>query len=452
MTSPVLKGDGILLRPWSLDDADGVLRLADDEASRRWSLSLRTVSTFAEAEAFIRVRQARGANWAVVDPSTDELLGRVGLVHLDEDDNCAEVGYGVMAAFRRQGVARRAVETALAYGFGELGLARICLEHGMGNAASCAVARACGFAFEGIMRSAHRRGDGEYDDAHLHARLATDPPPDPEQLRHLQPVEIAAGAYQLCIPDADLDASSILAACADPLIQLFNAGPTTLEDARTWCAERSDWSSGEHASWLVKDTAGTLLGAVSLFQIDRKALGCQAGYWVAAPARGRGVASSALVAAARFAFGGLGLGRVELFHAIENEASCRVALRAGFAFEGAHRQSYRYGDGILRDEHSHARLASDPPSGPGERTLSRPLTRTRDSCAPGARSPRLRHSTPERPSHWAMLSSSAASSSAVSAGAPGSACAAWTRRTPACRSDLRSTLATSLSPRRNGRT
>ena len=50
--------------------------------------------------------------------------------------------------------------------------------------------------------------------------------------------------------------------------------------------------------------------------------------------------------------------------AVENEASHRLAERVGYRQEGVHRQSYRTGDGVLRDEHSHARLASDPPPEP----------------------------------------------------------------------------------------
>ena len=71
------------------------------------------------------------------------------------------------------------------------------------------------------------------------------------------------------------------------------------------------------------------------------------------------MAAAAVRTAARFAFEVLGLQRVELFHAVDNPASCRVATKAGFALEGTHRSSFRYGDGRLHDEHSHARLAAD---------------------------------------------------------------------------------------------
>jgi RimJ/RimL family protein N-acetyltransferase len=51
--------------------------------------------------------------------------------------------------------------------------------------------------------------------------------------------------------------------------------------------------------------------------------------------------------------------RLELFHAVENTGSCRVANAARFRLEGTLRQSHRYSDGVWHDEHLHARLRSD---------------------------------------------------------------------------------------------
>ena len=369
-----------MLRAWRDSDTTGVLRLADDEQTRRWSPSLRRVLTPGDALNWLRDRGRRGTDWAVVDPGTDDLLGRVGLAHLERDSQVAEIGYGVLAAHRRRGVARRAVSAAAGYGFETLGLARISLEHATSNSASCAVALACGFAVEGVKRGSAPRGDGSHDDVHLHGRLPADPPgpveagPEP-----IERVEIAAGRYQLCVPNPDLDAAAVVAAADDDDIRLYNAGPVTVEQAYAWCRGRADWAAGTHVSWLVKDTGGHLLGAVSVFQIDRRSSNGQAGYWVARDARGHGVASTALAAAARFAFEGVGLARVELQHAVENTASCRTALRAGFEQEGIHRQSFRYGDGRLHDEHSHARVAGDAGDSPGS-----PGSAEQDEWAEGA--------------------------------------------------------------------
>ncbi|GAA4347014.1 GNAT family N-acetyltransferase [Angustibacter luteus] len=60
------------------------------------------------------------------------------------------------------------------------------------------------------------------------------------------------------------------------------------------------------------------------------------GYGVAATARGRGVASAALRLLGDWLLDPAGgdVHRVQLDHAVENEGSCRTALRAGFAIEG----------------------------------------------------------------------------------------------------------------------
>jgi RimJ/RimL family protein N-acetyltransferase len=60
-------------------------------------------------------------------------------------------------------------------------------------------------------------------------------------------------------------------------------------------------------------------------------------------------------------FEALAVERVELCHAVETPASGRVAEKAGFVFEGKLRRSYRYGDGVKRDELLWARLSDDPP-------------------------------------------------------------------------------------------
>ena len=192
------------------------------------------------------------------------------------------------------------------------------------------------------------------------------PVPAPERpLAAAEPVEIAAGRLQLR-PWESIDAPALLIAAQDPDIRLWNpaAEVVDLGTARAWCAARADWSGGDHASWAVKEpTTGALLGSVSLYHLDAANLSGQVGYWVLPQARGHGVATGAVSAAAGFAFGALGLVRLELFHAVENPSSCRVAEAAGLRLEGVHRSSYRYGDGLLHDEHCHARLADDPVPG-----------------------------------------------------------------------------------------
>ncbi|MEU5938111.1 GNAT family N-acetyltransferase [Micromonospora sp. NPDC047548] len=155
------------------------------------------------------------------------------------------------------------------------------------------------------------------------------------------------------------DAPAVLTALCESAVEQWN--PQGVRDeagAREWLRRRADRTAVGQLSLAVTDAAeGTLLGGASLFQIhDGNA---SIGYWTAAPARGRGVASRAVTALTAWAFTDLELHRIELCHAVANPASCRVAARAGYPDEGTLRESHRYGDGRRYDEHLHARLATD---------------------------------------------------------------------------------------------
>ncbi|MDG4818567.1 GNAT family protein [Micromonospora sp. WMMD956] len=156
------------------------------------------------------------------------------------------------------------------------------------------------------------------------------------------------------------DAPAVLAALRDPAVATWNPqGDLDEARAREWVRRRADWSAGDHASLAVADPGDTeLLGSVSLSGIGGGH--ANIGYWTAPAARGRGVATAAVRRLTAWGFAMLGLHRVELFHAVANPASCRVAERAGYPFEGTLRESHRYGDGRRHDEHLHARLATDP--------------------------------------------------------------------------------------------
>jgi RimJ/RimL family protein N-acetyltransferase len=68
------------------------------------------------------------------------------------------------------------------------------------------------------------------------------------------------------------------------------------------------------------------------------------------------VATAAVAALTRFAFDVLALERLVLPHAIPNVASCRVAAKNGFDYEGLEVGGYRDANGVRWDCHRHARL------------------------------------------------------------------------------------------------
>ena len=176
----------------------------------------------------------------------------------------------------------------------------------------------------------------------------------------MEPFELPAGEL-LLRPWREDDVTAVWAAGQDPALRQWNDSSSSLDDVRALLARRADCSSGDHASFaVVAAPAGGLWGSVSLHPIDRATGDAEGGYWTVASARGRGVAARAVLAVCDWAFAAVPLDRIQLFHAVENPASGRVAAKAGFTLEGRLRRSHRYGDGVKHDELLWARLSDDP--------------------------------------------------------------------------------------------
>ncbi|MGC5167248.1 GNAT family N-acetyltransferase [Luteimicrobium sp. DT211] len=174
------------------------------------------------------------------------------------------------------------------------------------------------------------------------------------------PVLEARGGLRLRPWAAD-DAPAVRAVYADPDVRRWHARALADDDeARElvagWTAE---WGARAGAHWAVEDTGGTLVGRVTLVDVDDRDGTAEIGYWTVPDARGRGVAGAAVEAVVRWARAG-GLWRLEIEHASENLASCRVAERSGFALEGVRRASALHEDGF-HDMHVHVLFPSTDP-------------------------------------------------------------------------------------------
>lgn len=151
---------------------------------------------------------------------------------------------------------------------------------------------------------------------------------------------------------ADDDIPAVAAACDDPEIARYTTVPSPYapRHAREWVrqARRGIETGTDLQTVIVAEGDGDLLGAAGLNGIDPGTGRCAAGYWVAASARGRGVATRALRLICRYGFDELGLDRIEAWIDPGNGASLRVAERVGFAREGLLR-SFMPINGVRRD-------------------------------------------------------------------------------------------------------
>jgi [ribosomal protein S5]-alanine N-acetyltransferase len=181
-------------------------------------------------------------------------------------------------------------------------------------------------------------------------------------LRHRQQPVLDAGDGLTLRPWKATDAAEVAAAFDDPEIRHWHHRSMTPQEAADWVTRTAaQWSDESDAEWAVSSGDG-LLGRVALRDISLSIGQAELSFWTLPHARGRGVATSAASALAKWALGEIGFWRIEVRHSTRNHASCRVATRAGFRWEAELERQHIHDDG-WHDVHIHTRFRSSAESG-----------------------------------------------------------------------------------------
>lgn len=150
----------------------------------------------------------------------------------------------------------------------------------------------------------------------------------------------------------EADVPQQMNAFRDPVFLTYSDWqPVSNDEARQRLHEQEQSRvRGEQINFAVveRDNSRLLLGGASLNWISEKDRRASLGYWLAPPARGRGVASRSVRLIARWAFDTLHLARLEITCGPDNFGSQSVARRCGFSLEGLLR-SHQTFKGARRD-------------------------------------------------------------------------------------------------------
>jgi RimJ/RimL family protein N-acetyltransferase len=171
--------DGVVtVRPVRPGDEDALLDERLDPESRRWATSTR-LWTAPDIRVFVAGAPAAWlagteARFAIVDSSTGQCAGSLGLRISVPAFRIAEIGYGLRAGWRGRGLATRSVRLVADWAFTKVGIARLELGAAVANTASQRVAARAGFELEGIARMRLPTSDGGRTDE---ARFSLLPPP-----------------------------------------------------------------------------------------------------------------------------------------------------------------------------------------------------------------------------------------------------------------------------------
>jgi [ribosomal protein S5]-alanine N-acetyltransferase len=172
---PTLESERLVLRPYRLQDAPDVQRLAGD---RRIADTTTTVP-HPYPDGAAQVWMARhasvfeagtGAAFAVTLKANGALLGTVSLLELSAQHARAELGYWMGVPFWGQGYCSEAVQRLLAFAHADLSVTRIVARYFARNLASARVLEKAGLTREGLLAK-HTFKNGRYEDVLLYGRL-----------------------------------------------------------------------------------------------------------------------------------------------------------------------------------------------------------------------------------------------------------------------------------------
>ena len=176
---PILRTERLILRPFVLEDASVVQRLAGDRAVADTTLAIPHPYEDGVAEAWIaahcqQFQERKKCIFAVTLRDIPQVIGAVEL-GLTLPHARGELGYSIGRTFWNRGYCTEAAQAVVDYGFSALGLHRIQGRHLTRNPASGRVLLKLGMHHEGRLRQ-HRRAGPVFEDVDIYGALNTHRP------------------------------------------------------------------------------------------------------------------------------------------------------------------------------------------------------------------------------------------------------------------------------------
>jgi RimJ/RimL family protein N-acetyltransferase len=155
-TLPTIDASRVSLRWISEGDVDALYRIfSHPEVMRYWGtppLADRNAAVKLLQEIHDGFQSQRNLKWAVARRTDDAMIGTATLFNLNLDNRRAEIGYGLDRAHWGRGYMNEALQSLLAFAFGELALHRIEADVDPRNSASIRTVERLGFQREGYLR------------------------------------------------------------------------------------------------------------------------------------------------------------------------------------------------------------------------------------------------------------------------------------------------------------
>lgn len=148
----VIESERLILRPFSLSDAERVSELAGDKQISEMTANIPYPYTVSDAENWIRTHaelfvSGKGIVYAIVLKGTSELIGAISFPKLE--NGLGILGYWLGVPYWGSGYATEASKTLISFSKNHYGLTRLKVMHLVGNERSKSVIKKLGVKYVG---------------------------------------------------------------------------------------------------------------------------------------------------------------------------------------------------------------------------------------------------------------------------------------------------------------
>ena len=165
-----LTSNRLILRQFKIEDANAMYHnwASDPEVTKylRWPAHKDPSVTEKILNSWItEYENPAFYQWAIVDKNSQQLIGNISVVGINEKTNTVHIGYCIGRKWWHMGYTSEALKTIMSFLFLDVKANRLESQHDPNNPNSGAVMKKCGLKFEGILRSADWNNLGIVDAA-----------------------------------------------------------------------------------------------------------------------------------------------------------------------------------------------------------------------------------------------------------------------------------------------
>ncbi|WP_158848844.1 GNAT family N-acetyltransferase [Algibacter sp. L1A34] len=176
-TFPKLVSERLCFRAYKKSDAETLLNIRSHEAVSKYmdtKIPKHTDDTEKRIEGYHKAfKNTKGITWAIIEKSSNTLIGDFGISHIDKQNSRGEIGYILHPDSWGEGYMTETLNILIGFGFKNLNLHSFSANVNLENENSKALLLKFGFRLEAVFRE-NFYYDGQFLDSEIYCLIQSD--------------------------------------------------------------------------------------------------------------------------------------------------------------------------------------------------------------------------------------------------------------------------------------